>query len=70
MAFLQIFERAPIRFGARVALSELAFGAAVSLGGAGSVAIGSWLLIERGAAPRQSPSAPLSYFCSPALSTS
>jgi uncharacterized membrane protein YbhN (UPF0104 family) len=51
MAFLQIFERAPIRFGARVALSELAFGAAVSLGGAGSVAIGSWLLIERGAAP-------------------
>ena len=51
LAFLQVFERAPIRFGARVALSELAFGAAVSLGGAGSVAIGSWLLIERGAPP-------------------
>jgi hypothetical protein len=51
VAFLQVFERAPIRFGARVALSELAFGAAVSLGGAGSVAIASWLLIERGAAP-------------------
>src|SRR5437762_7313426 len=31
LAFLQVFERAPIRFGARVALSELAFGSAVSL---------------------------------------
>ena len=30
LAFLQVFERAPIRFGARVALSELAFGAAVA----------------------------------------
>ena len=48
LAFLQVFERAPIRFGARVALSELAFGAAVSLGGAGSVAVGAWMLIERG----------------------
>jgi uncharacterized membrane protein YbhN (UPF0104 family) len=51
IAFLQVFERAPIRFGARVALSELAFGAAVSLGGAGSVAVGAWLLIERGGQP-------------------
>jgi uncharacterized membrane protein YbhN (UPF0104 family) len=51
IAFLQVFERAPIRFGARVALSELAFGAAVSLGGAGSVAIGALLLVERGGAP-------------------
>jgi uncharacterized membrane protein YbhN (UPF0104 family) len=49
IAFLQVFERAPARFGARVALSELAFGAAVSLGGAGSLAIGTWLLVERGA---------------------
>jgi uncharacterized membrane protein YbhN (UPF0104 family) len=49
LAFLQVFDRAPIRFGARVALSELAFGAAVSLGGAGSVAVGAWLLLERGA---------------------
>jgi uncharacterized membrane protein YbhN (UPF0104 family) len=49
VAFLQVFERAPIRFGARVALSELAFGAAVSLGGAGSVAVGAWLLVDRGA---------------------
>src|SRR2546421_12796562 len=42
VAFLQVFDRAPIRFGARVALSELAFGAAVSLGGAGSIAVGAW----------------------------
>ena len=51
LAFLQVFERAPIRFGARVALSELAFGSAVSLGGAGSVAVGAWLLIDRGGQP-------------------
>jgi len=51
IAFLQVFERAPVRFGTRVALSELAFGAAVSLGGAGSVAVGAWLLVERGAPP-------------------
>ncbi len=49
VAFLQVFDRAPIRFGARVALSELAFNAAVSLGGAGSAAVGAWLLAERGA---------------------
>ena len=51
LAFLQVFETAPLRFGGRVALTELAFGTAVSLGGAGSVAVGAWLLIERGAPP-------------------
>ncbi len=49
LAFLQVFDRAPVRFGARVALSELAFGAAVPIGGIGSVALGGWLLVERGA---------------------
>jgi uncharacterized membrane protein YbhN (UPF0104 family) len=49
MAFLQVFERAPLRVGAYVALSEEAFGAAVSLGGAGSLAVGGWLMVERGA---------------------
>ena len=49
LAFLQVFERAPVRLGARVALSELAFNSAVSLGGVGSVAVGAWLLVERGA---------------------
>jgi uncharacterized membrane protein YbhN (UPF0104 family) len=34
-----------------VALTELAFGAAVSLGGAGSIAVGAWMLIERGGPP-------------------
>ena len=53
VAFLQVFARAPRRFGATVALSEEAFGAAVSLGGVGSVAVGAWLMVERGApAPR------------------
>jgi uncharacterized membrane protein YbhN (UPF0104 family) len=49
LAFLQVFERAPFRVGAYVALSEEAFGAAVSLGGAGSLAVGGWLMVERGA---------------------
>jgi uncharacterized membrane protein YbhN (UPF0104 family) len=49
VAFLQVFERAPFRVGAYVALSEEAFGAAVSLGGAGSLAVGGWLMVERGA---------------------
>jgi uncharacterized membrane protein YbhN (UPF0104 family) len=53
VVFLQVFERAPLRLGARVALSEEAFGAAVSLGGVGSLAVGAWLMVERGApAPR------------------
>lgn len=51
LAFLQVFDRVPLRFGARVALSELAFGAAVSLGGAGSIAVGAWLLVDRGGEP-------------------
>jgi len=51
LAFLQVFERSPIRLGARVALTELAFNSAVSLGGVGSVAVGAWLLVERGGDP-------------------
>lgn len=39
-----VFARAPLRFAARLALAELAFGAAVSLGGAGSIALGAWVL--------------------------
>ena len=53
LAFLQVFERAPLRVGARVALSEEAFGAAVSLGGVGSLAVGGWLMVERGAPARR-----------------
>ena len=51
VAFLQVFNRAPLRVGARVALSEEAFGAAVSLGGVGSLAVGGWLMFERGSDP-------------------
>jgi uncharacterized membrane protein YbhN (UPF0104 family) len=51
VVFLQVFYRAPRRLGARVALSEEAFGAAVSLGGAGSIAVGAWLMVERGSLP-------------------
>ncbi len=53
VAFLQVFERAPFRVGSYVALSEEAFGAAVSIGGAGSLAVGMWLMVERGAPPRR-----------------
>jgi uncharacterized membrane protein YbhN (UPF0104 family) len=53
VAFLQVFERAPRLIGAWVALTEEAFGAAVSLGGAGSLAVGAWLMVERGAPPRR-----------------
>ena len=49
VAFLQVFSRAPFRVGARIALSEEAFGAAVALGGVGSIAVGGWLMVERGA---------------------
>jgi uncharacterized membrane protein YbhN (UPF0104 family) len=53
VAFLRVFDRAPFRVGSYVALSEEAFGAAVSLGGAGSLAVGAWLMVERGAAARR-----------------
>ena len=49
LAFLRVFERAPLKAGARVALSEEAFGSAVSLGGVGSLAVGGWLMVQRGA---------------------
>jgi uncharacterized membrane protein YbhN (UPF0104 family) len=47
-AFWLVFWRAPFVFAARVAWTEMAFGSAVSLGGAGSIAIGAWLLAARG----------------------
>jgi uncharacterized membrane protein YbhN (UPF0104 family) len=53
VAFLQVFDRAPLKIGARIALSEEAFGAAVAIGGVSSVAVGAWLMIERGAPPRR-----------------
>ena len=51
VVFLQVFDRAPRRVGAEIALTEEAFGAAVSLGGVGSLAVGAWLMVERGSSP-------------------
>ena len=48
-----VFARAPLRFAARLALAELAFGAAVSLGGAGSIALGAWVLHAVGVPTRR-----------------
>jgi uncharacterized membrane protein YbhN (UPF0104 family) len=53
VVFLQVFDRAPRRLGAWIALSEEAFGVAVSLGGASSLAAGGWLMVERGAPARR-----------------
>jgi uncharacterized membrane protein YbhN (UPF0104 family) len=53
VVFLQVFDRAPRRIGAEIALTEEAFGAAVSLGGVGSLAVGAWLMVERGASARR-----------------
>jgi len=48
LIFVTVFDRTPVVFGARVALTGMAFGAAVPIGGTGSLAIGAWLLHERG----------------------
>lgn len=48
LCFQLVFSRAPRRFAARVALSELAFGAVVPIGGAGGVAVGAWMLRAKG----------------------
>jgi uncharacterized membrane protein YbhN (UPF0104 family) len=49
LSFMLVFDRAPLKLANRVAWSELAFGSAVSLGGVGGMAIGVWLLTQRGA---------------------
>jgi uncharacterized membrane protein YbhN (UPF0104 family) len=49
LTFMLVFDRAPLLFAARLAWAEMAFGAAVALGGAGNVAIGAWVLKQRGA---------------------
>ena len=69
LAFLQVFERAPVRVGSYVALSEEAFGAAVSLGGVGSLAVGGWLMVERGAPRGGSRSVRRCFSSTPARST-
>lgn len=48
LIFQLVFARAPRRFAARLAWAEMAFGAALSFGGAGSLAVGAWVLSSRG----------------------
>lgn len=48
LAFQTVFHRAPLRFAARVAWSELAFGAVVPAGGAGGAAVGAWIFHAKG----------------------
>ncbi len=48
VVFQLVFARAPRRFAARLAWTEMAFGSALSFGGAGSLAIGAWVLSTRG----------------------
>lgn len=48
LVFQLVFARAPRRFAARLAWTEMAFGSALSFGGAGSLAIGAWVLKSRG----------------------
>jgi uncharacterized membrane protein YbhN (UPF0104 family) len=48
LAFQMVFHRTPRRFAARVAWSELAFGAMVPAGGAGGAAVGVWIFHAKG----------------------
>jgi uncharacterized membrane protein YbhN (UPF0104 family) len=48
LAFQHVFWRAPRLFAARIALSEMAFGAVVPVGGAGGIAVGAWVVRAKG----------------------
>jgi uncharacterized membrane protein YbhN (UPF0104 family) len=52
-AFQHVFWRAPRRFAARVALSEMAFGAVVPAGGAGGIALGAYIVKAKGGPVRR-----------------
>ena len=53
LAFQHVFWRAPRRFAARVALSEMAFGAVVPAGGAGGIALGAYIVKAKGGPVRR-----------------
>jgi uncharacterized membrane protein YbhN (UPF0104 family) len=53
LAFQLVFARAPLRFAARLALAEIGFGAAISVGGAGGAALGVWVLRSRGVSAKR-----------------
>jgi uncharacterized membrane protein YbhN (UPF0104 family) len=52
-AFQHVFWRAPRRFAARVALSQMAFGAVVPIGGAGGIALGAYIVKAKGGPVRR-----------------
>jgi len=53
LVFQQVFRRAPRRFAMRVALSEMAFGAVLPVGGAGGIAIGAYIVKAKGGPVRR-----------------
>ena len=53
VAFRMIFYRVPALLAARVALSEMAFGAVLPVGGAGGIAIGAWVAKAKGGSLRR-----------------
>ena len=52
LAFQHVFAHAPRRLAADIALSELAFGAVVPIGGAGGIALGGWVVKAKGGSLR------------------
>jgi uncharacterized membrane protein YbhN (UPF0104 family) len=53
VVFRMVFSRVPALLAVRVALSEMAFGAVVPVGGAGGIAIGAWVAKAKGGSLRR-----------------
>jgi uncharacterized membrane protein YbhN (UPF0104 family) len=53
VAFRMVFYRVPALLAIRVALSEMAFGAVVPVGGAGGIAVGAWVAKAKGGSLRR-----------------
>ncbi|HMJ32769.1 MAG TPA: lysylphosphatidylglycerol synthase transmembrane domain-containing protein [Baekduia sp.] len=53
LAFREIFYRVPAILAIRIALSEMAFGAVLPVGGAGGIAVGAWVAKAKGGSVRR-----------------
>jgi uncharacterized membrane protein YbhN (UPF0104 family) len=53
VVFALVFPAPPRRVAARIAWAEMAFGAVVPIGGAGGLALGGWMLHQRGMTKRE-----------------
>jgi uncharacterized membrane protein YbhN (UPF0104 family) len=53
LVFRRIFYRIPALLAIRVALSEMAFGAVLPVGGAGGIAVGAWVVKAKGGSVRR-----------------